>query len=117
MKVAGSETTPALRPFSTTALITCALVLRAGEVTARQRVPLADEPQRPLALDGDLALRVVESVGGERGLVEHRHAVEVFGQFDEALEVDQHDVVHPYPGEVLQRANGERRAAEGERVR
>src|SRR4029453_13474888 len=42
-------------------------------------------------------------------------AVQIFGQPDEAFEVDEYHMIHAYAGETFQRAGCQRRATERER--
>ena len=91
------------------------LVLGPVQVTVRQALALADEPERLLAGDGDLALGVVEPVRGEGVLVVHRDPAQGLRQLDEALEVDHHHVVHPGAQQALQGLHHQLRAAVRER--
>ena len=102
-------------PLATIGLDHVALVLGPVEVAVGQLLAFPDEPQGLLAGDRDLALGVVVAVGGERVVVDDGDPAQVLGEGDEALEVDQDDVVHPGAGQLLQGPHGERNATEGVR--
>src|SRR4029453_17078354 len=78
-----------------------ALVFSASKIAPGQQLALSYEPECFLTSDRDFALGIVKTVGSEGRLIDHRHTVQIFGELNEALEVDQHHVTHPYPGETL----------------
>src|SRR4029450_11306386 len=89
-----------------------ALVLRAIKIAAGQQLALPHKPEGFLTSNGDLALGVVEAVRGEGCLVGNCHAVQIFGEVDETLEIDQRHMVDANAGQVLQRTNGQLCASE-----
>jgi len=61
-----------------------------------------------------LPLGILEAVGGEDVFLDHRYAVQIFGEPDESFEVGERNMIHGYAREIRQRPYGQRRTAQGE---
>ena len=61
-----------------------------------------------------LPLGILEAVGGEDVFLDHRYAVQIFGEPDESFKVDERNMIHGYACEIRQRPYGQRRTDKGD---